>query len=50
MWGVTILEGAYSPEATRTQLAAAVGEVLEILQEEEEEETDETDETGEDDD
>jgi hypothetical protein len=40
---VAILEDAYTPEATRTDLVNAVSQALDLLQEEEEDEEEEAD-------
>ena len=44
----SILEGAYTPEASREELAAAIGQALDILSGDEEEQ-DEDDDQGDDD-
>lgn len=47
---IEALEGAYEPESTREELAAAVGQALDILRDEDdEEETDDDDLDAEDD-
>lgn len=43
----SILEGAYTPEASREQLAAAIGQALDEIEPDEEEDEDEDDDEGE---
>jgi len=46
----SILEGAYTPEASREELAAAIGQALDILSGEEEDDEQDEDDQGNDDD